>query len=62
MKWLINKKRWPKLALCTVAGAGTGAQPVETEVEAEVRECCSTGLGNDCTVWKQDGRLAELDG
>ncbi|KAA8596063.1 hypothetical protein FQN60_011354, partial [Etheostoma spectabile] len=38
--------------------AGAGARTVEAEVEAEVRECCSTGLGNDCAVWKQDGRLA----
>lgn len=60
MKWLINKKRWPRLGLWTVAVAG--AQPVETEVEAEVRECCSTGLGNDWAVWKQDSRLAGLEG
>lgn len=31
---------------------------VEEEVEAEVRWRRSTGLGNDCAVWKQDGRSA----
>lgn len=58
MKWLVKKERWFESALEAGAGAGAGAQAVEAEVEAEVREWCSTGLGNDCAVWKQDGRLA----
>lgn len=32
----------------------------EDEVEAEVRWCCSSGLGNDCAVWKQDGQSVGL--
>lgn len=39
-------------------GQGGGVGVVEKEVEAaeEVRWRSSTGLGNDCAVWKQDGR------
>lgn len=56
VKWLINKLSWSKPAL--LVGAGVGAGTVQAKVEAEVTECCSTGLGNDCAVWKQDGGSA----
>lgn len=46
------------MAQADSALAGAGGRPVV----AEVRECCSTGLGNDWAVWKQDGQLAGLDG
>lgn len=50
------------MAQADSALAGAGGRPVEAEVVAEVRECCSSGLGNDWAVWKQDGQLAGLDG
>lgn len=43
-----------------LGGMGVGGGVTEDEVEAEVRWCCSTGLGNDCAVWKQNGRSAGL--
>lgn len=43
-----------------LGGMGVGGRVggvTEDEVEAEVRWCCSTGLGNDCAVWKQDAPI-----